>query len=1047
MSTPEIIYNNILNSVNFTGTIPSPDVREYHKSIINVFLNYQSGSSTVNLWDKLDFLFFFDTDNESIRFINWVNPNSITASVQNDNFAPSYNYSYLGPAQEQIAKWWDGKNTPIGGKDSTINDGTLTYAWLASTGQPIETSQASGSIGGGIKQYVIKGQTLINGNTGSLPDIYVETLTQTFIHFPFTSSYSYQYEVQNGYILPDKTGYSFYSSNYVTFSNIVGDTRTYNGIQNFRSGSSNNTYSSISVKVLQNPLRHEITITAPQKPPLKNPPVNSIVNSQDTFNSKNRYPFSYSYLDLFNPRVFYDPIQSDRTNYYANLLQNWILNNNYLVGKVGNFQRYPNYYQALNLNNGSYFNTNVNIKQIVGRKYQLNDGFIGFLKMGLGGGVRYSTTSYPSQTDVTSTGPVYVGVAESETSNSSLGIKLNKQYFHDTPERNTGFQAGLGTSITSSYKEIDYVWKAYTGSNPFPYQTEARGNIDFDSSFISASNASSRAGRPGLYIAQRYTSSITTATIKQYFNNLEAASTDLGIGTGSIPDGNFYLNGLGSSTYVDENYVNASTNQFVTKSLANISSVSSGSFFGTTTYTSSALISDITAVSNNVLTYFTGAYDPQTGFGVNGARFTGLPSTTTLDSDFTITFRLTGYTANLPKIDDQVHIGYEDNQIGYVKSVQTQNYSDDGNNNVDHIIIATATKTTGSGINSGNSTIVRFYENNYINIGSTFNSTTRGILYSTTISGSGLYTTSSAINTSFLLSPLDTQVINYPFNGVNGFPNQSISIVSGSELEFIISSSVPVFADAGPAINWKLAFPFGNQVYSGSEFGTTYFTRFTGSYITSSNDLETIFITSNTGNVIYDNNTFLSNGSYTLAEPSVSGSIFNFQYSGSAQNSLLTGLNTTNLFKITTLNPEYNTFYFAPNGKDLKQSNRQVDRFIIAFAGGGINNTNLKFLYKQLYDLIFTRSTFKQSGLPVINFEPFVLNTDNQQYPQGDKPGTLYYTSDIYLSNAYPVTVDYPNYVQTKDDRLTWNAATDLQSDFVGTSNTLGSTLYNSFNI
>jgi hypothetical protein len=159
MSTPEIIYNNILNSVNFTGTLPSPDVREYHKSIINVFLNYQSGSSTVNLWDKLDFLFFFDTDNESIRFINWVNPNSITASVQNDNFAPSYNYSYLGPAQEQIAKWWDGKNTPIGNKDSTINDGTLTYAWSASTGQPIETAEASGSIGGGIKQYVLKNQT------------------------------------------------------------------------------------------------------------------------------------------------------------------------------------------------------------------------------------------------------------------------------------------------------------------------------------------------------------------------------------------------------------------------------------------------------------------------------------------------------------------------------------------------------------------------------------------------------------------------------------------------------------------------------------------------------------------------------------------------------------------------------------------------------------------------------------------------------------------------------------------------------------------------
>jgi hypothetical protein len=90
MSNSEIIYQNIITSQYFSGII-SPDVKEYHKSIIDVFLNYKFGTTTVNLWDKLDFFYFFDTDNESLKYINWKNPNLPTASLGNDNFAISYN--------------------------------------------------------------------------------------------------------------------------------------------------------------------------------------------------------------------------------------------------------------------------------------------------------------------------------------------------------------------------------------------------------------------------------------------------------------------------------------------------------------------------------------------------------------------------------------------------------------------------------------------------------------------------------------------------------------------------------------------------------------------------------------------------------------------------------------------------------------------------------------------------------------------------------------------------------------------------------------------
>jgi hypothetical protein len=1013
MSTPQIIYNNILNSDNFSGDI-SPDTQEYHKSIINIFLNYQSGSTTVNLWDKLDFFYFFDTDNESLRYINWKDSNLPTASLGNDTFPSSYNYSYLGPSQDQIAKWWDGKSTPFGNKSSVFGNQTLSYAWSSSIPQiPIQLSTPSGSNSTGIKQYTLNGYVPTVG-TGSLPDTYVNTLTQTFDYYPFTSSYSYKYEVLNYFWFTSGSSYSELrpynnSLNNLQFNNINGDTSTYTGSINFLNTRTNSVVSAISVQVLQNPLRHRITITPPTSPPSTGIPVSSVVNTYDTFNSRRTNPFNIGYNTTFRSAIASSNPNIPDGLYYMSLFQDWVLNNNYLPGII----RYPNYYQVLQLNNGTYFNTNFNIKQS-STNYSLNDGFIGFLKMGLGGGVGINNNAVGA----TQSGSLYMGVAESEISNNSLAIKINKQYFTSSV-LDTGYQSGLGLALNSSTGTKDYTWAAYTGSNPYPYSSSAPGNQDFPGTNVTASNASSRAGRPGLYISQRSLSQ-GNVLIRQYYNNLLASSQSFSSITGSIPDGNFLLNGLGSPTYVDSNYVAATTIQFVTKSLATITSVSTGSFFGTASYSLLGQISSVQEVFTNVLTYFTGSYNSQTGVGVNG-YFSSLPSTLTNGNQFSIVFSNNNNQTNfsLPQVNDFIHIGYGDNQIGYVTSVD-KDYENADSNVFNYTIIATATKTTGSGINNGNSTIVRFYEDNRIDIGSAFNSTTRETLYNTIISGSALSNTSSFLNQVFALSPQNNQVVKYPFGGTNGLPTQSLTFTIGSELGFSISSSISLYPEVGPGVGgWKLSTPSGSLIYSGSEFGVTYFTNFTGSYVTSSNDLETIFITNAAGNTVYDNNYFLTNGTYYLPEPSVSGSSFQFRYSSSIQTSQLSGLSTSNLFKITTLNSEFGSSYFTPNGGDLKTYNRQSDSFMMAFAGGGINNTNLRFLYKQLYDVIYARGQYKATEIPILNFNS--------------------------SSNLPASTVNYPDGVDTTDEKLRWYAATDVQEDFVGTIRSFGDQLFNPF--
>ena len=101
---------------------------------------------------------------------------------------------------------------------------------------------------------------------------------------------------------------------------------------------------------------------------------------------------------------------------------------------------------------------------------------------------------------------------------------------------------------------------------------------------------------------------------------------------------------------------------------------------------------------------------------------------------------------------------------------------------------------------------------------------------------------------------------------------------------------------------------------------------------------------------------------------------------------------------------------------------------------------NKKFIIlinKQLYDLIFARSVYKQSFLPTVNFEPFILDGN-----------ILYYTSDPAIQNAYPAPVQYPPYIpNTKEAKTTWNAVTDTQTNLVGSINVYGTTLINPFNI
>lgn len=1016
MSTPQIIYNNILNSPYFSGDV-SPDVQEYHKSIINVFLNYQSGSTTVNLWNKLDFFYFFDGDNESLKYINWKNPNLPTSSLGNDNYGISYNYDYLGPAQDQIAKWWDGKSTPFGDKNSVFSDKTLSYAWTGSTTLSIQLAGGSGSYQntGLIKQYLDRNNIPLNG-TGSFPDtLGFGPPSLEFDNIPFSSSFSYKYKVTAFIKTIPPVTYNqpvSYNNNSIEIEipNIPGDTNTYIATQNYP------TYQPyLKVQILQNPLRHRITtytpnniIIKPGDPPTTSPVVAADVYYYDSFNSKNTSPFNLGYNTSFGSSI----LNGASGLYWMTKFQDWVLDNNYLPGII----RYPNYYQTLRLNNGTYFNTNFNFKQSASN-YKLNDGFIGFLKMGPGGGIETQLRESPFTSTInTISGSLYVGVADSESSNNSLAIKLNKQYFTSSI-LDTGYQSGLGLALTSSTNSINYVWRAYTGSNPYPFTSSALGNQDFSGYNITASNASSRAGRPGLYISQRSISQ-GNAMIRQYYNNLLASSQSFSSLIGDIPDGNFLLNGLGSPSYVSSNYVESTDEQFITKSLATITSVSTGSFFGSTNYTSSGIIDFISENSTNVLTYYTGSYNPQTGYGDDDARFTILPTSITNGSQFIIEFLIQNQGIQLPQINDEIHIGYGNNQIGVVNEVSTYQTNIDSNNYY-YRIIGTATKTTGSGINNGNSTIVRFYENFYLDIGSAFNSRTRRTLYNTTISGTGIYTTSSLLNRTFVVSPQNNQIAQYPFSGTNSLPSQSVSFISGSNFNLIISSSNPLYPEIGGGNGWKLSTPSGSTLYNGPEFGITYFTDFTGSYVTSSNDLETIFITNNLGNTVYSNSYFLENGKYYLQEPSVSGSNFQFRYSSSLQSSQLSGLSTSNLFKITTLNPEFGSSYFTPNGEDLKTYDRQSDSFMMVFAGGGISNTNLRFLYKQLYDIIYARGQYKVTQIPILNF-----NT----------------SSNIPISS-----VDYPSNIISNDQKIRWYAATDVQEDFVGTVRTVGNQVFNPF--
>jgi hypothetical protein len=1011
MSNSEIIYQNIITSQYFSGII-SPDVKEYHKSIIDVFLNYKFGTTTVNLWDKLDFFYFFDTDNESLKYINWKNPNLPTASLGNDNFAISYNYNYLGPAQDQIAKWWDGKSTPFGDKNSVFNDKTLSYAWSASTGLGISLAGGSGSYQntGLVKTFLDRNNIPLNG-TGSFPDTLVDgTPYGVFDVTPFSSSFGYQYSVRAFIKTVPPVTYNSpksYNNNSVTLNipNISGDTTTYSATRNYAS------QPYLSVQVLQNPLRHRVTAYTPSYvlikkgndvvPDVISPVVQADILYYDSFNSRSTNPFKNGYGTNFG-----------LINYYSNIFQNWILDNNYLP----NIIRYPNYHQLLELKNGTYFNTNFNFKQNI-TNYQLNDGFVGFLKMGLGGGVETRLRQSPfTRTINTISGSLYVGVADSEVSNNSLVIKLNKQYF-TASTLNTGYQSGLGVSLTSSTSYINYTWKAYTGSNPYPFSSYTPGNNDFLGYEVTASNESSRAGRPGLYISQRVTSQ-GNANISQYYNNMIPSTSSVSILTGDIPDGKFLLNGMGSPSYVESNYVISTDEQYITKSLATINSVSSGSFFGSVSYTSSGLINNIQETSTNVLTYYTGSYNQQTGLGEQQSYYDYLPNSITNGKSFIIDFSIENSGISLPEINDEIHIGYQDNQIGVVQEISKFQYTTETNDYI-YRIVGIATKTTSSGINNGNSTIVRFYENNYLSIGSQFNSRNRKVLYNTVISGSGINTTSSFLNNVFAIYPLNNEIVQYPFSGTNSLPRQSITFNSGSNFELIISSSSPLYPEIASGNGWKLSTPSGSQTYTGPEFGVTYFTDFTGTYTTSSNDLESIFITNNTGNITYSNNYFLTNGTYYLQEPSISGQTFQFRYSSSFQNSQLSGITTNSLFKITTLNPDYGSKYFTPDGEDLKTYNRQSDSFMMAFAGGGIGNVNLRYLYKQLFDVIYPRSQYKVTGLPIFNFN----------------------SSSLLPASS----VIYPSGLTTNQQKIRWYAATDVQDNVSGYVNLYGTDLFNPF--
>jgi hypothetical protein len=279
----------------------SQDVVNNHKNIIANLLEFPSGSTTIDLWNKLDFFYFFDGDNDILKKKNWVDSTTPTAELRNDSTSSfTDSYTYTSKYQPDIASaWWDNPTTKEGSVASTKGSRTKYYVY-----KQVDPSYKGPVIDkNGIVNFITSSYSSLITNTGSTPDVYFDNASNgqmQFTYLPNSNLERYYYKVQqiSGIVVKEGTASLYLGPSFTTlvFNNsssyINDDTITKNNASSsfFELSSSFVTtynsstspfYPKLSIKVTQssytteiagtttttNELQHIITLTTASRSP------------------------------------------------------------------------------------------------------------------------------------------------------------------------------------------------------------------------------------------------------------------------------------------------------------------------------------------------------------------------------------------------------------------------------------------------------------------------------------------------------------------------------------------------------------------------------------------------------------------------------------------------------------------------------------------------------------------------------------------------------------------------------------------------------------
>jgi hypothetical protein len=997
----EQIYANIIKRINTLDatSIPSEDTQINHKKLIKDLIEFPSGSSTIDLWDKLDFFYFFDGDSDVLKFLNWTNPNGPIAELKNDSSSSiNYAYQYVNNYQPEISEnWWDNQRIRNGNFADNYNSKSKFYAYDTAIGLPEPPANAS-ITADLIKEFVTSSLSSIVVNTGSFPNTYYSSsYPLTFTYYPDPTRKYYEYEANtmatssfyndflNYYVLGGINRIVFFNSSSFSTSTIDGNgkflsTPVYSVTASLEKRYGNpRIYPTLRILVTQSTdpisleplLTHIITVaTASGFRNAAGVRVYGPSTVNTTFNYTN-YPFNTSLLNLD---------QATKTN-----LQNWIVANpGFLTGTDTSVALYNDYKNNLLLYNGTYLNTNVNLgKNIYNNTAKLskNDCFIGLFKGNyIGGGYTRVNHGYPLGGTTTlirdGKGMTYAGVAFDTSSNASFAIQIDNRYYTGSFNANqsNGYKAALGVSLNNAPRNTNYGWKSITNSVSFPLTRSAVIEEDYDSGTVVIANIEYRDnesafhGNTGMYLSQRFSSSLNTATIRQYYNNSIISESIINSNTGSIPDGFVLLGGLGTATYTDPIYTLSSDIPTLNVYHADITSTNLKFDYTSVNYTGSLLIVSSSISSSYVQEVSDFLYIS------SAAPAQGTELTLTAD----------GYRDDIEQ-GSVAHLGRDNNAIGIVSDV---NINAIGFTTEDPGYYTTTIKMliiTGSVLIASNS-IIRTYNDTVGGIGFAnqyIPTTLLGNVYIANITGSALYTdTNFNISSSneFVLN--STKTLSYLYDR-NTLPSASLNLQEGNDVYFTVSSSTSDLRilTTGSLIANKR----GNLLYSGSETGTYYLTEIAATFVSSSNnyDIDTMFFTDQNNTVKYNTEFIIENGTIVnYPTSSIAGNNFTFKYTGSVNilSSQLTNLIVGDKIVFLRSNPDYGDRYFDSAANDIKdydQGYQNPEHFDCFFAGGNVNGLDLSPMNKIIGNAITRSNRLRNFGTRVTSI-PSIY--DNRYY-------------------------------------------------------------------